>query len=144
MLILKVNVVGISQHASTRVAKKNFKYGTFIVRAKLPKGKGSWPAIWFLPTDIGRVRWPKCGEIDLMETVGQDPEVIHFSLHTETLNHIMKTQRTYFKKISKILEGFHDYKMIWTGLLQFMKILKHPHTFGVVVFIGMEKKHFQI
>jgi len=102
-----------SARINTR-GKKEFQYGTFIVRAKLPKGKGSWPAIWFLPTDIGRVRWPKCGEIDLMETVGHDPEVIHFSLHTETLNHIMKTQRTYFKKIPKILEGFHDYKMVWT------------------------------
>lgn len=94
--------------------KKEFKYGTFIVRAKLPQGKGSWPAIWFLPSDIGKVRWPKCGEIDLMETVGHDPEVIHFSLHTETLNDILKTQRTYFKKVEGILEGFHDYKMVWT------------------------------
>lgn len=94
--------------------KKEFQYGTFIVRAKLPVGKGSWPAIWFLPTDFGKVRWPKCGEIDLMETVGHDPEVIHFSLHTETMNHILRTQRTYFKKVPHILEGFHDYKMVWT------------------------------
>jgi beta-glucanase (GH16 family) len=94
--------------------KKEFKYGTFIVRARLPKGLGSWPAIWFLPHDIGQVRWPKCGEIDLMETVGKDPGVIHFSLHTETLNHRLGTHRTYFKSIPNITEGFHDYKMIWT------------------------------
>jgi beta-glucanase (GH16 family) len=93
--------------------KKEWQYGTFIARAKLPHGKGSWPAIWFLGHDIGDVKWPLCGEIDLLETVGHDPEVMHFSLHSQLHNHIIKTQRTKFQKIPGIMEGFHDYKMIW-------------------------------
>ena len=94
--------------------KQEWQYGTFIVRAKVGYGTGSWPAIWFLPSDIGKVKWPLCGEIDLMENVGRDPEVIHFSLHTEWFNHIIKTQRTAFFKIPHIHEDFHDYKMVWT------------------------------
>lgn len=94
--------------------KHEWQYGTFIIRAKVGKGIGSWPAIWFLPTDIGKVKWPLCGEIDLMETVGRDPEVMHFSLHTEWFNHIIKTQRTKFFKIPLIHDDFHDYKMVWT------------------------------
>lgn len=104
------------RYQSTRIntrGKKEWLYGTFIVRAKVPKGIGSWPAIWFLPTDIGKVRWPLCGEIDLMEHVGKDPEVIHFSLHSAKHNHIINTQRTKFQKIPGVLDAFHDFKMIW-------------------------------
>jgi beta-glucanase (GH16 family) len=93
--------------------KQMWQYGTFKVRAKLPQGKGSWPAIWFLAHDIGKVKWPLCGEIDLMETVGHDPGVIHFSLHSQLQNHIIKTQRTKFQTIPGILEGFHDYQLVW-------------------------------
>lgn len=93
--------------------KKEWQYGTFVVRAKLPKGRGSWPAIWFLGHDIGKVKWPLCGEIDLMEMVGHDPEVIHFSLHSQLNNHIIKTQRTKFQPIQGVQDGFHDYKMVW-------------------------------
>jgi beta-glucanase (GH16 family) len=93
--------------------KKEWQYGTFVIRAAIPKGQGSWPDIWILGHDIGKVRWPLCGEIDLMETVGRDPEVMHFSLHSQKHNHIIRTQRTHFEKVPGIAEGFHDYKMIW-------------------------------
>jgi beta-glucanase (GH16 family) len=93
--------------------KKEWQYGTFVVRAKIPHGQGSWPAIWFLPTDIGKVKWPQCGEIDLMEHVGRDPEVIHFSLHSQKYNHIIKTQITAFHKIKGVQDSYHDYQMVW-------------------------------
>jgi beta-glucanase (GH16 family) len=102
-----------SARLNTR-GKYEWQYGTFVVRAKVGQGIGSWPAIWFLPTDIGPVKWPRCGEIDLMEVVGRDPEVMHFSLHTEWFNHMIKTQRTKFLKIPYIHEDFHDFKMVWT------------------------------
>jgi beta-glucanase (GH16 family) len=93
--------------------KQSFQYGTFLFRAKLPKGKGSWPAIWLLPEDIGKVKWPLCGEIDVMEMIGRDPEVVHFSLHSQLHNHMIKTQRTKFNKIPTVQDTLHDYKMIW-------------------------------
>jgi beta-glucanase (GH16 family) len=111
--------------------KKDWQYGTFIIRAKIPNGQGSWPAIWFLPTDIGNVRWPQCGEIDLMEHVGHDPEVIHFSLHSQKYNHIIKTQITSFHKITNVRDAYHDYKMVWRkeGLSFFVDDL-HYVTFA--------------
>lgn len=105
------------RYQSTRMntrGKHEWQYGTFVVRAKVGAGIGSWPAIWFLPTNIGKVKWPLCGEIDLMENVGRDREVIHFSLHTEWFNHIIKTQRTKFVTIPHIHDDYHDYKMVWT------------------------------
>src|SRR5437016_5880986 len=58
-------------------------YGRIEVRAKLPSGRGTGPAIWTLGTNIGQVGWPACGEIDIMESVGFDPGVIHANVHTQ-------------------------------------------------------------
>ena len=55
-------------------------YGRMDIRAKLPKGRGSWPAIWMLGENISTVGWPNCGEIDIMEHVGFDSGIIHLSL----------------------------------------------------------------
>ena len=62
-------------------AKKEFKYGRMEIRAKLPKGKGTWPAIWMLGSNIDGVSWPTCGEIDIMEYVGYNPGWVKGSIH---------------------------------------------------------------
>ena len=59
----------------------DWRYGRFEVRAKLPKGQGIWPAIWMMPTDAVYGRWPASGEIDIMELVGQEPDVIFGTIH---------------------------------------------------------------
>ncbi|MDD4032220.1 MAG: glycoside hydrolase family 16 protein [Bacteroidales bacterium] len=51
------------------------------VRAILPSGKGIWPAIWMMGTDIEKVGWPRCGELDIMEFVGHTPDTVHFTMH---------------------------------------------------------------
>lgn len=56
-------------------------YGRVEVRAKLPKGRGMWPAIWMLGTNIHSVGWPKCGEIDIMEAVGHEPSKVFATVH---------------------------------------------------------------
>ena len=61
--------------------KASWKYGRIEVRAKLPQGKGVWPAIWTLGSSRPKVRWPMCGEIDIMEYVGKDPDRVHANVH---------------------------------------------------------------
>ncbi|GAA4050794.1 hypothetical protein GCM10022409_41930 [Hymenobacter glaciei] len=61
--------------------KQNFKYGRIDVRAKLPQGQGIWPAIWLLGSDIDQNNWPKCGEIDIMELRGQEPNKMLTTMH---------------------------------------------------------------
>ena len=58
-----------------------WKHGRVEVRAKLPRGRGVWPAIWMLGTNIRDAGWPACGEIDIMEYVGFEPDVIHANIH---------------------------------------------------------------
>jgi beta-glucanase (GH16 family) len=64
--------------------KKNFGYGRLDVRAKLPKGKGIWPAIWMLGANDATVSWPACGEIDIMELRGSSPNINLSTLHYGT------------------------------------------------------------
>lgn len=92
-----------------------WKYGRIEVNAKLPAGRGSWPAIWMLPTDIGKIPWPKCGEIDIMEHVGFDPSVIHGTLHTEAYNHSKNTQLATQIKLPTFSEKFHTYATEWSA-----------------------------
>ena len=56
-------------------------YGRFEARIKIPAGQGMWPAFWLLGDDIGKVGWPACGEIDIMENIGKEPSTVHGSIH---------------------------------------------------------------
>ena len=80
---------GGANYTSARMVTKNqgdWTYGKFIVRAKIPAGVGTWPAIWMLPTDEMYGGWPYSGEIDIMEAVGFDHGTIHANAHCETYN----------------------------------------------------------
>jgi beta-glucanase (GH16 family) len=94
--------------------KGDFLYGRFEVSAKLPSGKGLWPAIWMLPSDNVYGTWPKSGEIDIMEQVGFDPNTIHVSVHTEKYNHMIGTQKTSTSTINTATLDFHVYRVDWT------------------------------
>lgn len=98
----------------TTLHKKHIQYGRIEVMAKLPTGKGTWPAIWFLGTNMKDVGWPTCGEVDLMEHVGHNPEHIHFSLHSKTNHHLIGNQPTLALDVPGILEGFHEYRVDWS------------------------------
>lgn len=96
--------------------KFSFQYGKVEARVQVPKGKGTWPAVWMLPETImnNKEPWPLCGEIDIMEHVGKDPDMIHTTLHSQLYNHVKKTQVTHFDTIKNVATSFHVYAMEWT------------------------------
>jgi beta-glucanase (GH16 family) len=61
--------------------KFTVRYGRIEARLKLPRGQGIWPAFWMLGRDLGRVEWPACGEIDIMENIGREPSRLYATLH---------------------------------------------------------------
>jgi beta-glucanase (GH16 family) len=65
----------------TTAGKFSQKYGRVEARMKIPVGRGIWPAFWMLGTNINDVGWPACGEIDIMENVGQIPGTVYGTLH---------------------------------------------------------------
>lgn len=103
-------------YTSARITTKNkidITYGKVEVRAKLPHGRGTWPAIWMLPTDDAYGGWPKSGEIDIMEYVGFMTDTVHASTHTDCCNHMKHTETTRRLFVPQIEKGFHTYSMEW-------------------------------
>ncbi|MBE0651772.1 MAG: glycoside hydrolase family 16 protein [Bacteroidales bacterium] len=92
--------------------KEDFKYGRFEMRAKIPVGRGTWPAFWLLGQDIGKVGWPACGEVDIMEEVGFDPLWNHGSIHTPSS--YGSTVNTSKIKVPDSHSKFHIYGVTWT------------------------------
>lgn len=91
--------------------KASWQYGRIEVRAKLPQGKGVWPAIWMLGENRGSVGWPRCGEIDIMEFVGKEPDKVHGTVHYQkdgkrhTNGKSLTTQKPF--------DEFHIYALEW-------------------------------
>ncbi|MFT5876422.1 MAG: beta-glucanase (GH16 family) [Dokdonia sp.] len=106
-------------YTSTRLNSNfNFTYGRIDVRAKLPQGDGTWPAIWMLGTSIGNnwhpatISWPGCGEIDIMEHWGNVPNVVHGSTHTISSNGA--TVNTSQVKREGVFNEWHVYSVNWS------------------------------
>jgi beta-glucanase (GH16 family) len=93
--------------------KASWTYGRIEARAKVPQGKGVWPALWTLGTQIGEVGWPRCGEIDIMEFVGKEPERIHGTVHFLSSG----KHRANGNKVKALApyEDFHLYAVEWTA-----------------------------
>lgn len=95
-------------------SKGDWLYGRVEVKAKLPAGKGTWPAIWMLPTNWEYGGWPKSGEIDIMEHVGYEMGKVHGTIHTEAYNHSINTQLGGTTDVENVASEFHVYAIDWT------------------------------
>ena len=105
-------------YTSARLLTQNtatWTYGRFEIRAKIPAGRGTWPAIWMLGTNIPTAGWPLCGEIDIMEHVGFDQGVVHGTIHSEAYNHTKGTQKGQQKTVPTASTDFHLYTVDWTA-----------------------------
>jgi beta-glucanase (GH16 family) len=102
-------------YTSARMVTKNkadWLYGRFEIKAKLPKGRGTWPAIWMLPTESVYGVWPNSGEIDIMEHVGYDLNNVHFTLHANAF--FGANGKGGAKVIATATDDFHIYRLDWT------------------------------
>lgn len=107
-----------SAYTSARILSKNkfaFTYGRVEVRAKLPAGVGTWPAIWMLGSNIDTTPWPGCGEIDIMEHLGRDLNNIYGTLHYP--GHSGANADGGTLKISNATTDFHVYSLDWSPTL---------------------------
>ena len=105
---------GTCDYSSARMVtrdKADWLYCKIEVRAKLPSGVGTWPAIWMLPTDFAYGDWPASGEIDIMEHVGYDPDVIVQSIHTAKTHGGSASNHS--AKVPGVRDDFHTYGMEW-------------------------------
>ena len=96
----------------TTQTKAGWQYGRIEVRAKIPQGKGVWPAIWTLGTNISKVGWPACGEIDIMEFVGKEPGGIHATVHYAIGGKHQSDSGTL--TTNRPFDAFHVYAVEWS------------------------------
>lgn len=105
-----------SAYTSARLLSMNkfdFTYGKVEVKAKLPAGVGTWPAVWMLGSNISTVSWPACGEIDIMEHRGSELNKIFGTLHYPGRSGGNANGNT--KVISNATSAFHIYTMDWSA-----------------------------
>ncbi|SET07667.1 glycoside hydrolase family 16 protein [Geodermatophilus poikilotrophus] len=103
----------VRDYTSARMTTRHHAdHGTLAVRARLPTGRGTWPAIWALGSNYPEVGWPQCGEMDLAEASGQDPRSVGIHLHGPGYSHAdalgtrhrLEVEATYF----------HVYAVTWS------------------------------
>lgn len=93
--------------------KRPFLYGRIEARAKIPTGRGTWPAIWTVGENNKEVRWPKCGEIDILENVGFQPRRVHANIHVDAYNHRKGNGKGNSIDGGEPWKDFHVYAIEW-------------------------------
>lgn len=119
LIIKAINeTVSSYNYTSSRIitkGKKEFVYGRIDIRAALPKGAGMWPALWMLGSDINQVSWPACGEIDIMEMVGKEPDkvvgTVHYGSNTSSHQYVSKSISSASGTI--FADAFHVFSIVW-------------------------------
>ena len=107
-----------NEYTSARLVtrgKQAWTYGRFEIRAKVPEGLGTWPAIWMLPVEWnqGNGLWPDVGEIDIMEHVGYEVGTVHASAHSRDYQWQKGTQKTATTQVPDATSAFHTYSLEW-------------------------------
>ncbi len=116
-LVIKANKEEYNnkEYTSARLVTKNkgdWLYGKIEIRAKLPYGQGIWPAFWMLPTDNYYGRWPRSGEIDIMELLGNESEKVYGTLiYGKPYEASSNTYSLYNEKTFS--DDFHVFGMVW-------------------------------
>jgi hypothetical protein len=95
------------------LGKREFKYGRVDIRAKLPEGQGLWPALWMMGANFLFAGWPLCGEIDIMELLGHQPNVSYGAVHWNLNGHQSKTNNFQLDN-GNFSSDFHIFSIIWT------------------------------
>lgn len=103
----------ITSASLTTQGTKSFLYGRIEARAKIPTGRGTWPAIWTLGEDKRSAGWPACGEIDILENVGYAPRKIHANIHCAAYNHRKGNGKGRVIEVEAPWADFHVYAVEW-------------------------------
>lgn len=112
-----VSILGNREFTSARLVtrgKKEFSHARVEARARFTKGRGSWPAIWLLG-DQTKNLWPICGEIDIMEHVGYDPNHVHSAVHTKHSNFMNHINVKDSVILPDVWAEFHTYAVEWSA-----------------------------
>jgi beta-glucanase (GH16 family) len=110
----KESLPGVAYSSACLVSRETLQYGRILVRAKLPTGRGIWPAIWLIPPNGEATGWPDCGEIDLMEHFGALPGKIHVNVNTKAASIATGNSPGRWLPLTDLASAFHVYGLEWS------------------------------
>lgn len=117
IITAKQEAFGGASYTSARLKTQNLfdqKYGRFEARIKLPQGKGLWPAFWMLGSNFEQVSWPQCGEIDIMEYLGNKPTEVFGTIHGPGYSGGNSIGKKYSLTNGRFDTDFHVFGVEWT------------------------------
>lgn len=115
-IMARIDSCGGKRYTSARLytrGKCDWLYGKVEIRAKLPTGRGTWPALWMLPSEQVYGGWPASGEIDILENVGYDADTVLATAHTRRYNHAIGTSTSGKYFLPTCHTDFHVYGLEW-------------------------------
>jgi beta-glucanase (GH16 family)/glycerophosphoryl diester phosphodiesterase len=116
-IVAKKEIKDNNEYTSARLltkGKADWKYGRIEINAKLPAGRGLWPAGWMLNSNIDKTSWPEGGEIDIMEHIGSNKDSVYGTVHTGAYNHVKGTQKGTEAFIKNPYTQFHTFAIEWS------------------------------
>ncbi len=111
------NFGGFNYTSSRLITRDKFEFthGRVDIRALMPKGQGIWPALWMLGANLSEVGWPRCGEVDIMELLGHQPNIVHGTVHyaDPNGNRILNTKTKTLSGADDFSDRFHVFSIVW-------------------------------
>jgi len=108
---------GDHKYSSAKLTTQNlhsFRFGRIEARIKVPEGKGMWPAFWLLGDNAAILDWPGCGEIDIMEVIGDQPHIYHSTVHFANFENKKGEINNPFEASQNLSNDYHEYRLDWT------------------------------
>ncbi len=90
-----------------------WRYGKVEARIQVPRGQGLWPAFWMLGDNISLVGWPACGEIDIMESIGREPAMVHGTAHGPNYSGANGIGGAYSLSTGAFADDYHVFSIVW-------------------------------
>ncbi len=115
LVIEAKNEGGYTSARITTQDKQAFQYGRIDIRAILPQGQGIWPALWMLGEDFSTIGWPHCGEIDIMELVGHQPDRVYGTAHWDNNGSHASYGDNVALNSGVFADEFHVFSIVWNA-----------------------------
>ena len=124
--------VGYTSASLITLHRAAFRYGRVEMRAKLPAGEGVWPAFWAMGTNRTDRGWPVCGEIDIMEFIGREPDHVHGTVHFAAPGGAGHRSNGGKLRVERPFDDFHVYAVEWRAdRIDFFFDDRKYHTFPI-------------
>jgi len=129
-LVIRAHEIAPGKFTSARLksqGKFDVTYGRVEARIKIPYGQGIWPAFWMLGSNISEKDWPQCGEVDVMENIGREPDIVHGTVHGPGYSGGNGITKPFQLAAGRFADDYHVYAVEWSPEHIEFQVDGHPY-----------------